>query len=67
MNYSILELSQKISLILYILSDIINIRKGYSGNMARNPNFDMLFAQLATYIKFQHDFRQVSNSIKLLV
>ena len=40
MNYSILELFWGISLTLYNLSDITDMRKGYSGNMARNPNFD---------------------------
>ena len=41
MNYFILELSWGMSLTLYILSDIVDMRKGHSGNMAGNPNFDM--------------------------
>ena len=28
------------SLTLYNLSDITDMRKGYSGNMTENPNFD---------------------------
>ena len=40
MNYSISELFWGISLTLYNLSNIADMRKGYSGNIAKNPNFD---------------------------
>ena len=40
MNYAISELFWGMSLILYNLSDIADMRKGYSGNITRNPNFD---------------------------
>ena len=40
MNYSISELCWGMSLTPYILSDIADMRKGHSGNMAGNPNFD---------------------------
>ena len=42
MNYSISELSWGMSLTPYNLSDlnIADMRKGHSGNMAGNPNFD---------------------------
>ena len=40
MNCSISELSWGMSLTPYKLSDIADMRKGHSGNMAGNPNFD---------------------------
>ena len=41
MNYSISKLFWGISLTPYNLSDIADMRKGHSGNMAGNPNFDI--------------------------
>ena len=48
MNYSISELSWGMSLTPYNLSDIADMRKAHSGNMAGNPNFDTLLRLLQT-------------------
>ena len=70
MNYSILEHSWGISLTLYNLSDIADIRKGYSGNMAGNPNFDIYLSILIfldTFSLYRNIYRSIIRIYLIII